>query len=99
MASEVQNVGQLINNTNRLVDNYVARQNTYFDTFVNPEPKDVEVERINDDGSTSTIEIPNVAKVKEEFDEFKTNVSNNVLDVRFENGVIYIGKSVDNNNQ
>lgn len=99
MASEVQNVGQLINNTNRLVDNYVTRQNTYFDTFVNPEPKDVEVERINDDGSTSTIEIPNVAKVKEEFDEFKTNVSNNVLDVRFENGVIYIGKSVDNNNQ
>ena len=99
MASEVQNVGQLINNTNRLVDNYTTRQNTYFDTFVNPEPKDVEVERINDDGSTSTFEIPNVAKVKEEFDEFKTNVSNNVLDVRFENGVIYIGKSVDNNNQ
>jgi hypothetical protein len=95
MSTEVKSVGQLINNTNRLVDNMTTRQNTYFDTFVNTEPKDVEVEKYNSDGSTSIIDIPNVAKIKEEFDTYKTNVANNILDIKFENGVLIIGNTVN----
>jgi hypothetical protein len=98
MSTEVKSVGQLINNTNRLVDNMTTRQNTYFDTFVNPEPKDVEVEKYNSDGSTSIIDIPNVAKIKEEFDTYKTNVANNILDIKFENGVLIIGNTVNESN-
>lgn len=98
MSTEVKSVGQLINNTNRLVDNMTTRQNTYFDTFVNTEPKDVEVEKYNSDGSTSIIDIPNVAKIKEEFDTYKTNVANNILDIKFENGVLIIGNTVNESN-
>lgn len=71
---EERTVGQLINNTSRLVDNMVLREDTYYDTFINTEPKDVDVERVNPQGEEETIQIPNVAKLKNQFEEWRETI-------------------------
>lgn len=93
MAGEPQAVAHLINNTNVLIDSFAARQDTYDDTFVNTEAKDVEVKRVNPDtGEQETILIPNVAKVKESFETWKDNVRDSIQEIRMENGVLIVDK-------
>lgn len=93
MAGEPQSVAHLINNTNVLIDSFASRQDTYNDTFVNTEAKDVEVKRVNPDtGEQETINIPNVAKVKQQFETWKGNVGDYIQEMRMENGVLIIDK-------
>jgi len=66
-----QDLGTLINNVSRLVTNLDAKDNKYYDVFFDQTPADVVLDKLNADGSTTTVTIPNRAKVVQAFNDWQ----------------------------